>query len=104
MTEYEAAALNLSYWQMIAVFLQAGLGFLIGVVQCALIYVGLRRMGQASDERKTQHEEAMQAMQTQHEETAQAMQTQHEETMRALDVQREATMHALRELIARTAK
>ncbi len=51
--------------------------------------VGLRRMGQASDERKGQHEETMQAMQT-----------QHEETMRALEVQHEA----LRELIARTAK
>ena len=90
---YQQASLHLGYWQMIATFLQAGLGFLIGVVQCALIYVGLRRMGQASDERKGQHEEAMQAMQT-----------QHEETMRALDVQREATMHALRELIARTAR
>ena len=74
---------------MIATFLQAGLGFLIGVVQCALIFVGLRRMGQASDERKGQHEE-----------TVQAMRTQHEETMRALEVQHEA----LRELITRTAK
>ena len=63
---------------MIATFLQAGLGFLIGVVQCVLIFVGLRRMGQASDERKGQHEE----------------------TMRALEVQHEA----LRELIARTAR
>ena len=85
---------------MSAAFLQASLGFVIGVVQCALIFVGLCRMGQSSDERKTQHEEAMQAMQTQHKETSQAMKTQHEETMRALEVQHEA----LRELIARTAK
>ena len=63
---------------MIAAFLQAGLGFVISVVQCGLIYVGLRRMGQASDERKTQHEA----------------------TMHHLESQREA----LRELIARTAK
>ena len=89
MTEYEIAALNLAYWQMIAVFLQASLGFVIGVVQCGLIYVGLRRMGQASDERKSQHEETMEAMQT-----------QHQETMRALEVQHEA----LRELITRTAR
>ncbi len=47
---------------MIAAFLQAGLGFVIGVVQCGLIHVGLRRMGQASDERKTQHEETMEAI------------------------------------------
>lgn len=86
---YQQAALNLGYWQMIATFLQAGLGFLIGVVQCALIFVGLRRMGQASDERKGQHEETMAAMRT-----------QHEETMRTLDVQHEA----LRELITRTAR
>ena len=86
---YQQAALNLGHWQMLATFLQAGLGFLIGVVQCALIFVGLRRMGQASDERKGQHEE-----------TVQAMRTQHEETMRALEVQHEA----LRELIARTAR
>ncbi len=96
MTEYEIAALNLAYWQMIAVFLQAGLGFVIGVVQCGLIYVGLRRMGQASEERKSQHEETMEAMQAQREETR----SQHEETMRALEVQHEA----LRALITRTAR
>ena len=96
MTEYEAAALNMAYWQMIAAFLQAGLGFVIGVVQCGLIYVGLRRIGQASDERKSQHEETMEAMQAQREETR----TQHQETMRALEVQHEA----LRELITRTAR
>ena len=96
MTEYEAAALNMAYWQMITAFLQAGLGFVIGVVQCGLIYVGLRHMGQASDERKSQHEETMEAMQAQREETR----TQHRETMRALEVQHEA----LRELITRTAR
>ena len=96
MTEYEATTLNLGYWQMIAAFLQASSGFVIWVVQCVLIYVGLRRIGQASDERKSQHEEAMEAMRTQREE----IRTQHEATMRALDVQHEA----LRELIARTAK
>ena len=98
MTEYEAAALDMAYWQMIAVFLQAGLGFVIGVVQCGLIYVGLRRMGQASDERKSQHEETMEAMQAQRE--REETRTQHQETMRALEVQHEA----LRELITRTAR
>ena len=52
---------NLGYWQMIATFLQAYLGSLIGVAQCALVYVGPRRMGQDSDERKGQHEETMRA-------------------------------------------
>ena len=81
---------------MIAAFLQAGLGFVISVVQCDLIYVGLRLMGQASGERKTQHEETMEAMQTQRE----AMRTQHKATMHHLESQREA----LRELITRTAR
>ncbi len=89
MTEYETAALNLGYWQIIGAFLQASLGFVIGVVQCGLIYIGLKRMGQASEDRKSQHEEAMEAMKS-----------QHGATMHALDIQREA----LRELIARTAR
>ena len=67
----------------------AKLGFMIGVVRCALIYVGPRRMGQASDERKDQHEETMEAMRI-----------QHEKIMRALGVHHEA----LRELIAQTAR
>ena len=46
-------------------------------------------MGQASDERKSQHEETMETMQI-----------QHEETMRTLEVQHEA----LREFITRTAR
>ena len=72
-TEASRLSKNLGHWQMLATFLQAGLGFLIGVVQCALIFVGLRRMGQAFDERKGQHEETVQAMRTQHEETMRAL-------------------------------
>ena len=65
---------------------------IIGGFQCGLIYVGLRRMGEASAERKAQHTESMTAMQTQHEESMTVMQTQHEESMTAL-----------KELIRRTA-
>ena len=62
-------------------------GLAIGLVQCGLIYVGLRRMGQASEERKAQHQESMQTVQTQHQETLQTMQTQHQESMIALQQQ-----------------
>ena len=69
-------------------------GLAIGLVQCGLIYVGLQRMGQASEERKVQHQESMQTMQTQHEETMAVLKqqgeerkTQHEETMTALQQQ-----------------
>ena len=95
MTDYETASLALqqagveigraSVW---ATYVQAAVALLIGGFQCGLIYVGLRRMGEASAERKAQHTESMTAMQTQHEENMAA----HEESMTAL-----------KELIRRTA-
>ncbi len=102
MSEFEAAtiayqnaslaisqeSLQLSYWQALGTFAQAGVALVIGGLQCGLIYVGLRRMGEASAERKAQHTETMTAMQTQHEENMAA----HAESMTAL-----------KELIVRTA-
>ena len=88
MTDYETASLALqqasveigraSVW---ATYVQAGVALVIGGLQCGLIYVGLRRMGEASAERKAQHDE----------------------TMTALTAQHEASMTALTELIRRTA-
>ena len=88
MTDYETASLALqqasveigraSVW---ATYVQAGVALVIGGLQCGLIYVGLRRMGEASAERKDQHAETMTALKTQH----------------------EASMTALTELIRRTA-
>ena len=84
MTDYETARLTLqqasveigraSVW---ATYVQAGVALVIGLAQCGLIYVGLRRMGEASAERKAQHDENMAA--------------------------HEASMTALTELIRRTA-
>ncbi len=88
MTDYETASLTLqqvsveigraSVW---ATYVQAGVALVIGGLQCGLIDVGLRRMGEASAERKAQHDETMTALKTQH----------------------EASMTALTELIRRTA-
>ena len=99
MTDYETASLALQQagveigragvW---ATYVQAAVALIIGGFQCGLIDVGLRRMGEASAERKAQHTESMTAMQTQHEESMTVMQTQHEESMTAL-----------KELIRRTA-
>ncbi len=107
-TALEAIAAPQPHW---TVALGSVGGLAIGLVQCGLIYVGLRRMGQASEERKVQHEESLQTMQTQHEETMTALQqqgeerkTQHEETMTALQqqgeerkTQHEETMTALQQ-------
>ena len=58
--------MNLGYWQMIDTILQASLGFVIGVVQCGLIHIGLKRVGQASEDRKSQHKATMRASEAQH--------------------------------------
>jgi len=50
------------------------------VVQCGLIYIGLRRMGEAADDRRAQHEETMTALQHQHEESMVALKTLIERT------------------------
>ena len=52
----------------------------VGVVQCGLIYIGLRRMGEAAADRRAQHEETMATL---HEASA-AARRQHEESMVAL--------------------
>ena len=130
MTDYETAtlaisqatlaigqeSLRVSSWQSVAVFAQAVVTLVIGGIQCGLIYVGLRRLGEASVERKAQHEETMQVLQNQrdqdsknHEQATknheQAMQN-HEATMAQLresheqsTQSHEATMLALRGLL-----
>ena len=55
-----------------------GLG--IGLLQCGLIHIGLRRMGEATAERKAQHEETMAALQNQHTESMTALRTLIERT------------------------
>ena len=80
MTDYETVSLTLqqasaeigraSVW---ATYMQAGVALVIGGLQCGLIYVGLRRMGEASAERKAQHDETMTAMKTQREENMTAL-------------------------------
>lgn len=63
MTEYEAASLALQQshlWAAIAIPAVAGL---VGIGQCWLIWIGIRRMGQTSDQREKRedqrHVEAM---------------------------------------------
>ncbi len=82
MTDYETASLALqqasveigraSVW---ATYVQAAVALVVGGLQCGLIYVGLQRMGEASAERKAQHEETMQALQNQHTENMVALRT-----------------------------
>ena len=82
MTDYETASLALQQasveigragvW---ATYVQAGVALVIGGLQCGLIDVGLRRMGEASAERKAQHDETMTVLQNQHTENMVALRT-----------------------------
>ena len=81
MTDYETASLALRQASVWATYVQAGVALVVGGLQCGLIYIGLRRMGEASAERKDQHAETMTALETRH----------------------EVSMTALTELIRRTA-
>ena len=79
-TALEAMAVPEPHWTVI--FGSVG-GLAVGLIQCGLIYVGLKRMGQASEERKAQHQETMAALTQQSEERK----AQHQETMAALQQQ-----------------
>ena len=82
MTDYETASLALQQasveigragvW---ATYVQAAVALVVGGLQCGLIYVGLRRMGEASAERKAQHDETMTVLQNQHTENMVALRT-----------------------------
>ena len=57
-------------------------GIIVGAIQCLLIAIGLRRMGQAADDRKRQHDETMRRMENQHHEAMTALKNQREESQR----------------------
>ena len=63
----------------------------VGLLQCGLIHIGLRRMGEAAEDRKAQHDETMATLH----ETSAAAQRQHEESMVALKtlIERTAPRH-----------
>ena len=67
-------------------------GLVVGLVQCGLIYVGLKRMGESSAERKAQHEAAMQTMKDQHVENMTVLKDQHVENMTVVKDQHEQAM------------
>ena len=89
MDEYEALAraavaalqaANQPKWTDVLVAVGAVGSLGVGLLQCGLIYMGLRRMGEAAADRKAQHDATMATL---HEASA-AGQRQHEETMVAL--------------------
>ncbi len=94
MTEFETATItfqnatvafqNASLW---AAYIQAGIAGLVGLVQCALIFYGLKLMQRSNTDRQRQmdlaekrHEESMSALQAQ----AVSAEKQHEESMLTL--------------------
>ena len=86
MEEYEAvaraagAALQAANQPKWTDVLAAVGGVGVGLLQCGLIYIGLRRLGESAADRKAQHEETMAALHA----ASTAAQPQHEESMGAL--------------------
>ena len=72
---YQNASLVHQQSSLIVTYVQAGVALVIGGLQCGLIYIGLRRMGEASAERKAQHDETMTVLQNQHTENMVALRT-----------------------------
>lgn len=86
MTEFQMATLELSRIGLWVFAIHTFISLIVGVVQCALIWYGLRLMQRGTERREAQSKR------------------QHEETMTALDTRHRESMRALEALIERTSK
>ncbi len=102
MTEFQMATLELSRAGLevsrIGLWISAihaMISLVVGSVQCALIWYGLRLMQRGTERREEQnkrlHEETMAALDTRHRESMGALETRHRESMRALEALIERT-------------
>ena len=80
MTEFEIATLEISRIGLWISAIHALITLTVGVVQCALIWYGLRQMSRASAARDKQHEETMAALDTRHRESMRALEALIERT------------------------
>ena len=113
MTEFETATIAFQNASLLAAYIQAGIAGLVGLVQCALIFYGLKLMQRSNTDRQRQmdlaekrHEESLSALQAQ----TDLAEKRHEESLSALQAQtnldekrHEESMLTLRTLIERTA-
>ena len=95
MTEFETATIafqNVSLW---TAYIQAGVAGLVGLVQCALIFYGLKLMQRSNTDRQRQ----MDLAEKRHEESLSALQSQTD----LAEKRHEESLLTLRTLIERTA-
>ena len=95
MTDFETATIafqNASLW---AAYIQAGVAGLVGLVQCALIFYGLKLMQRSNTDRQRQTDLA----EKRHEESLSALQAQTD----LAEKRHEESLLTLRTLIERTA-
>ena len=104
-----------------AAYVQSGVALAVGMAQVGIIWMGIKKMSEASENRARQvdhsmrtqadrHEEAMRTQTARHEEAMRTQTEHHEEAMRTQADQHAETMEALRQqgealrtLIERTA-
>ena len=70
MTEFETATIAFQHASLWAMYAQAGMAGVVGLIQCALIAWGLKLMRQGARHRDQQHEENMLALKALIERTA----------------------------------
>ena len=113
MTEFETATITFQNASLWAAHIRAGVAGLVGLVQCALIFYGLKLMQRSNTDRQRQmdlaekrHEESLSALQSQ----TDLAEKRHEESLSALQSQtdlaekrHEESLLTLRTLIERTA-
>ena len=80
MTEFQMATLELSRIGLWISAIHAFISLMVGVIQCMLIWFGLKQMSRASAARDKQHEETMAALDTRHRESMRALEALIERT------------------------
>jgi len=80
MSEFETATIALEHASLWAMYAQAGIAGLVGLVQCTLIAWGLRLMQRSGADRTAQNQALFDKMGQQHEENMLALRTLIERT------------------------
>ncbi len=80
MTEFETATIAFQNSSLWATYVQAGVALLVGLVQCLLIFYGLKLVQRGNTDRAAQNQMLFDKMDKQHEENVLALRTLIERT------------------------
>ena len=75
-----------------AAYVQSGVALAVGMAQVGIIWMGIKKMSEASENRARQVDHSMRTQTARHEETMRTQTARHEETMRTQADRHEETM------------